>query len=124
MPKLQDLSVSDRNTIFLSVAFVVRPLHIYFLVARNRFVKYIFIPQNKHCLLEADLGCVKHLLRREIYPIIIFIKISEKNIKKLRCAICSRDIKRSPTVLFYGRGGTPVVGKRFTSEFGNAICAT
>ncbi|XP_063041227.1 caspase recruitment domain-containing protein 11 isoform X2 [Engraulis encrasicolus] len=40
--------------------------------------------KNKHCLLEADLGCVKHLLRREIYPIIIFIKISEKNIKKLR----------------------------------------
>ncbi|XP_062388924.1 caspase recruitment domain-containing protein 11 isoform X7 [Sardina pilchardus] len=40
--------------------------------------------KNKHCLVEADLGCVKHLLRREIYPIIIFIKISEKNIKKLR----------------------------------------
>uniref|UniRef100_A0A8C4FRS8 Caspase recruitment domain family member 11 n=1 Tax=Denticeps clupeoides TaxID=299321 RepID=A0A8C4FRS8_9TELE len=40
--------------------------------------------KNKHCLLEADLSCVKHLLRREIYPIIIFVRISEKNIKKLR----------------------------------------
>ncbi|XP_073713157.1 caspase recruitment domain-containing protein 11 [Misgurnus anguillicaudatus] len=40
--------------------------------------------KNKHCLLEADLSCVKDLLRREIYPIVIFIKICEKNIKKLR----------------------------------------
>ncbi|XP_056609040.1 caspase recruitment domain-containing protein 11 isoform X1 [Triplophysa dalaica] len=40
--------------------------------------------KNKHCLLEADLSCVKDLLRREIYPIVIFIKICDKNIKKLR----------------------------------------
>ncbi|KAM7386509.1 hypothetical protein PAMA_009221 [Pampus argenteus] len=40
--------------------------------------------KNKHCLLEADLSCVKDLLRREIYPIIIYIKICEKNVKKLR----------------------------------------
>ncbi|XP_030645608.1 caspase recruitment domain-containing protein 11 [Chanos chanos] len=40
--------------------------------------------KNKHCLLEVDLSCVKDLLRREIYPIIIFIKICEKNIRKLR----------------------------------------
>lgn len=40
--------------------------------------------KNKYCLLEADLSCVKDLLRREIYPIIIFIKICERNIKKLR----------------------------------------
>ncbi|XP_036422635.1 caspase recruitment domain-containing protein 11 isoform X1 [Colossoma macropomum] len=40
--------------------------------------------KNKHCLLEADLSCVKDLLRREIYPIIIFIKICERNIKKLK----------------------------------------
>uniref|UniRef100_A0A8C2E050 Caspase recruitment domain-containing protein 11-like n=1 Tax=Cyprinus carpio TaxID=7962 RepID=A0A8C2E050_CYPCA len=39
--------------------------------------------KNKHCLLEADLSCVKDLLRREIYPIVIFIKICERNIKKL-----------------------------------------
>ncbi|XP_072532467.1 caspase recruitment domain-containing protein 11 [Salminus brasiliensis] len=40
--------------------------------------------KNKHCLLEADLSCAKDLLRREIYPIIIFIKICERNIKKLK----------------------------------------
>ncbi|XP_028267172.1 caspase recruitment domain-containing protein 11 isoform X2 [Parambassis ranga] len=40
--------------------------------------------KGKHCLLEADLICVKDLLRREIYPIIIYIKICEKNVKKLR----------------------------------------
>ncbi|XP_066530339.1 caspase recruitment domain-containing protein 11 isoform X2 [Hoplias malabaricus] len=40
--------------------------------------------KNKHCLLVADLSCVKDLLRREIYPIIIFIKICERNIKKLK----------------------------------------
>lgn len=43
-----------------------------------------FVKQGKHCLLEAELSCVKDLLRREIYPIIIHIKICEKNIKRLR----------------------------------------
>lgn len=43
-----------------------------------------FTNQGKHCLLEAELSCVKDLLRREIYPIIIHIKICEKNIKRLR----------------------------------------
>ncbi|XP_020782845.1 caspase recruitment domain-containing protein 11 isoform X2 [Boleophthalmus pectinirostris] len=40
--------------------------------------------KGKHCLVEAELNCVKDLLRREIYPIIIYIKICERNIKKLR----------------------------------------
>ncbi|XP_064171338.1 caspase recruitment domain-containing protein 11 isoform X1 [Anguilla rostrata] len=40
--------------------------------------------KNKHCLLEADLNCVKDLLRKEIYPIVLFIKICEKNIRKLK----------------------------------------
>ncbi|XP_041672890.1 caspase recruitment domain-containing protein 11 [Cheilinus undulatus] len=40
--------------------------------------------KGKHCLLEAELSCVKDLLRREIYPIIIYIKICEKNVRKLR----------------------------------------
>ncbi|XP_024127743.1 caspase recruitment domain-containing protein 11 [Oryzias melastigma] len=40
--------------------------------------------KGKHCLLEAELSCVKDLLRREIYPIIIYVKICEKNIKRLR----------------------------------------
>ncbi|XP_072225262.1 caspase recruitment domain-containing protein 11 [Leuresthes tenuis] len=40
--------------------------------------------KGKHCLLEAELSCVKDLLRRDIYPIIIYVKICEKNVKKLR----------------------------------------
>ncbi|KAM9745126.1 caspase recruitment domain-containing protein 11 [Menidia menidia] len=40
--------------------------------------------KGKHCLLEAELSCVKDLLRREIYPIIIHVKICDKNVKKLR----------------------------------------
>lgn len=48
---------------------------------------FAFFPprhQGKHCLLEAELSCVKDLLRREIYPIIIYVKICERNVKKLR----------------------------------------
>ncbi|MEQ2176187.1 hypothetical protein GOODEAATRI_025508 [Goodea atripinnis] len=40
--------------------------------------------KGKHCLLEAELSCVKDLLRNEIYPIIVYVKICEKNVKKLR----------------------------------------
>lgn len=40
--------------------------------------------KGKHCLLEAELSCVKDLLRREIYPIVIYIKICERNVKRLR----------------------------------------
>ncbi|XP_027897696.1 caspase recruitment domain-containing protein 11 isoform X1 [Xiphophorus couchianus] len=40
--------------------------------------------KGKHCLLEAELSCVKDLLRSEIYPIIVYVKICEKNVKKLR----------------------------------------
>ncbi|XP_029014328.1 caspase recruitment domain-containing protein 11 [Betta splendens] len=40
--------------------------------------------KGKHCLLEAELSCVKDLLRREIYPIIIHIKICERNLRKIR----------------------------------------
>ncbi|KAJ8246103.1 hypothetical protein GJAV_G00263680 [Gymnothorax javanicus] len=40
--------------------------------------------KDKHCLLEAGLSCTKDLLKREIYPIIIYVKVCEKNIKKFR----------------------------------------
>ncbi|KAM8845346.1 caspase recruitment domain-containing protein 11 [Spinachia spinachia] len=40
--------------------------------------------KGKHCLLEAELSCVKDLLRREIYPIVVYVKIFERNVKKLR----------------------------------------
>uniref|UniRef100_A0A4W3JEQ3 Caspase recruitment domain family member 11 n=1 Tax=Callorhinchus milii TaxID=7868 RepID=A0A4W3JEQ3_CALMI len=45
---------------------------------------HILPSQNKHCLLEAGLNCTRDLLKKDIYPIIIFVKVSEKNIKRLR----------------------------------------
>lgn len=42
------------------------------------------VPQNKHCLLEAGIGCTRELIRSRIYPIVLFIRVSEKNIKKFR----------------------------------------
>ncbi|KAM6957855.1 caspase recruitment domain-containing protein 11 [Aplochiton taeniatus] len=40
--------------------------------------------KGKHCLLEADLNCIKDLLRREIYPIIIYVKLCDRNVKRIR----------------------------------------
>ncbi|KAM5301260.1 caspase recruitment domain-containing protein 11 isoform 2-T6 [Glossophaga mutica] len=40
--------------------------------------------KNKHCLLEAGIGCTRELIRSRIYPIVLFIRVSEKNIKKFR----------------------------------------
>uniref|UniRef100_A0A674DNC2 Caspase recruitment domain family member 11 n=1 Tax=Salmo trutta TaxID=8032 RepID=A0A674DNC2_SALTR len=51
--------------------------------------------KGKHCLMEADVSCVKDLLRREIYPIIIHIKICDKNIRKLRKLPLRVDMCRS-----------------------------
>lgn len=41
-------------------------------------------PQNKHCLLEAGIGCSRDLIKSGIYPIVLFIRVSEKNIKRFR----------------------------------------
>uniref|UniRef100_A0A8C4XYU5 Caspase recruitment domain-containing protein 11 n=1 Tax=Gopherus evgoodei TaxID=1825980 RepID=A0A8C4XYU5_9SAUR len=40
--------------------------------------------KNKHCLLEAGICCTKDLIKAKIYPIILFIRVSEKNIKRFR----------------------------------------
>ncbi|KAH1183845.1 hypothetical protein KIL84_014461 [Mauremys mutica] len=40
--------------------------------------------KNKHCLLEAGISCTKDLIKAKIYPIILFIRVSEKNIKRFR----------------------------------------
>ncbi|XP_053132095.1 caspase recruitment domain-containing protein 11 isoform X2 [Hemicordylus capensis] len=40
--------------------------------------------KNKHCLLEVGIGCTKDLIKAKIYPIVLFIRVSEKNIKKFR----------------------------------------
>ncbi|XP_069920404.1 caspase recruitment domain-containing protein 11 isoform X3 [Oryctolagus cuniculus] len=40
--------------------------------------------KNKHCLLEAGISCARDLIRCQIYPIILFIRVSEKNSKRFR----------------------------------------
>uniref|UniRef100_A0A8D0E3Y9 Caspase recruitment domain-containing protein 11 n=1 Tax=Salvator merianae TaxID=96440 RepID=A0A8D0E3Y9_SALMN len=40
--------------------------------------------KNKHCLLEAGISCTKDLIKAKIYPIVLFVRVSEKNIKKFR----------------------------------------
>ncbi|EPQ18392.1 Caspase recruitment domain-containing protein 11 [Myotis brandtii] len=40
--------------------------------------------QNKHCLLEASISCTRDLIKSRIYPIVLFIRVSEKNIKRFR----------------------------------------
>ncbi|KAF0882890.1 CAR11 protein, partial [Crocuta crocuta] len=40
--------------------------------------------KDKHCLLEAGIGCTRDLIKSRIYPIVLFIRVSEKNIKRFR----------------------------------------
>ena len=40
--------------------------------------------QNKHCLLEAGISCTRDLIKARIYLIVLFVRVSEKNIKKFR----------------------------------------
>ncbi|ETE71961.1 hypothetical protein L345_02213, partial [Ophiophagus hannah] len=42
------------------------------------------IKKNQHCLLELEVQLVKDLIKNEIYPIIIHIKVTEKKIKGVR----------------------------------------
>ncbi|XP_013376724.1 PREDICTED: caspase recruitment domain-containing protein 11 isoform X2 [Chinchilla lanigera] len=40
--------------------------------------------KNKHCLLETGIGCVRDLIKCGIYPIVLFVRVCEKNIKRFR----------------------------------------
>ncbi|XP_055509919.1 caspase recruitment domain-containing protein 14 isoform X1 [Leucoraja erinacea] len=42
------------------------------------------VAKNVHCLMELGLDCVKRLHKVEIYPIVIVIRLCEKNIKKIK----------------------------------------
>ncbi|XP_025778951.1 caspase recruitment domain-containing protein 11 [Puma concolor] len=44
--------------------------------------------KDKHCLLEAGISCTRDLIKSRIYPIVLFIRVSEKNIKRFRTAGC------------------------------------
>ncbi|KAM5229241.1 caspase recruitment domain-containing protein 11 [Ctenodactylus gundi] len=40
--------------------------------------------KNRHCLLEAGIGCVRDLIRCGLYPIVLCVRVCERNIKKFR----------------------------------------
>ncbi|KFZ47756.1 Caspase recruitment domain-containing protein 10, partial [Antrostomus carolinensis] len=40
--------------------------------------------KNKHCLLELGVQSVRDLIKNEIYPIVIHVEVTEKNIRGLR----------------------------------------
>lgn len=42
------------------------------------------ISKNAHCLLDAGLQCTKDLIKANIFPIVLFIKMPEKNMRKFR----------------------------------------
>ncbi|XP_064415068.1 caspase recruitment domain-containing protein 11 isoform X2 [Latimeria chalumnae] len=49
--------------------------------------------KNKHCLLEAGLSCARDLIKREIYPIVIFIRVCERNIRKFRKLLLKGEVE-------------------------------
>lgn len=42
--------------------------------------------EQKHCLLELGVRGVRELVHNEIYPIIIHVEVTEKNVREVRCA--------------------------------------
>ncbi|NXI92557.1 CAR10 protein, partial [Psophia crepitans] len=42
------------------------------------------IEKNKHCLLELGVQSVRDLIKSEIYPIVIHVEVTEKNVRGLR----------------------------------------
>ncbi|NXG63087.1 CAR10 protein, partial [Hemiprocne comata] len=50
---------------------------------RIRVIREV-MEKNKHCLLELGVQSVRDLIRSEIYPIIIHVEVTEKNVRGLR----------------------------------------
>ncbi|KAG9464547.1 hypothetical protein GDO78_019769 [Eleutherodactylus coqui] len=42
------------------------------------------VSKNAHCLLDAGLQCTKDLIKAKMFPIILLIKMPERNMKKFR----------------------------------------
>ncbi|XP_035407835.1 caspase recruitment domain-containing protein 10 isoform X2 [Cygnus atratus] len=59
--------------------------------------------KNKHCLLELGVQSVRDLIKREIYPIVIHIEVTEKNIRGLR-SLLGKPGQRDAEVLKVCRG--------------------
>lgn len=41
-------------------------------------------PEKKHCLLELGARGVRELVQHEIYPIVIHVEVTEKNVRDVR----------------------------------------
>ncbi|NXM23553.1 CAR10 protein, partial [Oxyruncus cristatus] len=59
--------------------------------------------KNKHCLLELGVQGVKDLIKSEIYPIVIHVEVTEKNIRGLR-SLLEKAGQRDSEVLKVCRG--------------------
>ncbi|NWV72842.1 CAR10 protein, partial [Dasyornis broadbenti] len=51
--------------------------------ARIRMIREV-MEKNKHCLLELGVEGVRDLIKSEIYPIVIHVEVTEKNVRGLR----------------------------------------
>lgn len=59
--------------------------------------------KNKHCLLELGVQSVRDLIKCEIYPIVIHIEVTEKNVRGLR-SLLGKPGQRDAEVLKVCRG--------------------
>ncbi|XP_067998489.1 caspase recruitment domain-containing protein 10 isoform X1 [Melanerpes formicivorus] len=59
--------------------------------------------KNKHCLLELGVQSVRELIRSEIYPIVIHVEVTEKNVRGLR-SLLGKAGQRDSEVLKLCRG--------------------
>uniref|UniRef100_A0A8B9PSA9 Caspase recruitment domain family member 10 n=1 Tax=Apteryx owenii TaxID=8824 RepID=A0A8B9PSA9_APTOW len=59
--------------------------------------------KNKHCLLELGVQSVRDLIRSEIYPIVIHVEVTEKNVRGLR-SLLGKPGQRDSEVLKVCRG--------------------
>ncbi|XP_048411054.2 caspase recruitment domain-containing protein 14 [Stegostoma tigrinum] len=64
------------------------------------------VAKNAHCLLELGLDCVKQLHKVEIYPIVIVIRLCEKNIKKIKKIVQKYGVTKDLLLQCYRREET------------------
>ncbi|NXM67421.1 CAR10 protein, partial [Serilophus lunatus] len=69
---------------------------------RIRMIREV-MEKNKHCLLELGVQGVRDLIKSEIYPIIIHVEVTEKNVRGLR-SLLEKVGQRDSEVLKVCRG--------------------
>ncbi|NXA60435.1 CAR10 protein, partial [Mohoua ochrocephala] len=69
---------------------------------RIRMIREV-MEKNKHCLLELEVEGVRDLIKSEIYPIVIHVEVTEKNIRGLR-SLLGKAGRRDSEVLKVCRG--------------------